>query len=723
MVIDMQTTKQRKTTPRDLNSSRRYAGCLAFLAWLLLFDCSQAWAELPPRDDSILVPAQSWPQRLGPRAVKVLVHYPGGKLNEVNEQTGIMLTLHNWGGVDCGGTANPNALANRLNVVAVCVNYLQSGRKASIEDPLPYDFGYLQSLDALRALWFVWDGLKKAERPFDSRRIFCTGGSGGGNVTLMANKLAPRTFACVIDMCGMKKLSHDIAFNLPGGSGLDARWSRDPKSPNYLSRDDQEIRFVGHPDHLAAMKQVGATSKVIVVHGVDDPACPYPDAREMVANMQAAGLDVEPHFITKDDIDGRIFTSTGHSLGNRTEIVFRVAEKYLSPDSPQAIRRRGPSDFERRDETRYATSNGQFVISYQDGYPVGRFEPAPSPIKYEEHHDLSYYLDREGRRHEIGTEADWRKRREHILANMQLAMGRFPGATQRVSLDVKVIEEKRVGELTRRKISFQSDAFDRVTAWLLIPDVRGSRTGLPTRLDGSGEPSYKRMPAVLCLHQTVREGKDEPVGLSGSRNMHYAVELARRGYVTLAPDYPSLGEHAYDFAANPEYASGTMKAIWDNIRAVDLLASLPEVEAQRIGVIGHSLGGHSAMFTAAFEPRLKVVVSSCGFTTLRKDDVPSWTGPRYMPRIASIYENDVDRVPFDFTEIVASFAPRPFLACAATGDRDFDVSGVRDVIQAARPIYTLLAKVDHLQAMYPEGPHDFPPAARERAYEFLGKHL
>ena len=94
-----------------------------------------------------------------------------------------------------------------------------------------------------------------------------------------------------------------------------------------------------------------------------------------------------------------------------------------------------------------------------------------------------------------------------------------------------------------------------------------------------------------------------------------------------------------------------------------------------------------------------------------------------MPRIASVYKNDVDRVPFDFTEIVASFAPRPFLACAATGDRDFDVSGVRDVIQAARPIYTLLGKPGHLQAMYPESPHDFPPDARERAYEFLDQHL
>ena len=352
-------------------------------AWIA--EQKRAWQgarnELPPRNDHISVPAQSWPRQPGPRHVRTSIYYPGGQLENVDRQTGIMLTLHNWGGEDCVGTASPQALADRLNVVAVCVNYLQSGRKASIEDPEPYDFGYLQSLDALRALGFVRAGLKQAERGYDDSRMFCTGGSGGGNVTLMANKLAPRTFACVIDMCGMKKLSDDIAFNAPGGSGLNARWSQDPNSPNYLSADEQELRFVGNPKHLATLKSLQPSSKIIVVHGVDDTTCPYEDAREMVANMRAAGLDVEPHFITKDDLDGNVFTSTGHALGNRTEIVFRVAGAYLAPDSPKALRRSGPSDFDRQEDIRYETANGHFVISYDGGVPVAMFAPVIHPTR------------------------------------------------------------------------------------------------------------------------------------------------------------------------------------------------------------------------------------------------------------------------------------------------------------------------------------------------------
>jgi hypothetical protein len=208
---------------------------------------ADVWPQLPATNGAVEIPAQSWPQRMGPRTVKILIHYPGGKLAHVGDRTGIMLSLHNWGGTDCVGTADPQALADRLNVVGICVNYLESGPKDSIEGPEPYDYGYLQSLDSLRALWFVRSQLQERKIPFASGRLFATGGSGGGNVTLMANKLAPRTFACVVDVCGMKKLSADIAFNLPGGSGLNARWSRDPKSPSYLTPDEQDLRSLVIP--------------------------------------------------------------------------------------------------------------------------------------------------------------------------------------------------------------------------------------------------------------------------------------------------------------------------------------------------------------------------------------------------------------------------------------------------------------------------------------------
>ncbi len=337
---------------------------------------------------------------------------------------------------------------------------------------------------------------------------------------------------------------------------------------------------------------------------------------------------------------------------------------------------------------------------------------AAEPPVYDEHLDLSYRLNDDGERIAIDTVEDWEQRRAHVLAHMQRVMGPLPQPESPVPLDVEVQESVAVGEsgLVRKHITYHTDHRERrVAAFLFVPK----------HADG------EQLPAMLCLHQTTGIGKSEPAGLGGNPNLHYALHLAERGYVTLAPDYPSFGEHEYDFEAD-DYVSGTMKAIYDNIRAVDLLQSLPEVDGERIGVIGHSLGGHNSMFTAAFEPRIKAIVSNCGFNSYQKyygGNLAGWTSARYMPRIASEYHNDPDELPFDFTEIVASFAPRPFLASAPLHDDNFEVSGVRDCITSAAPIYELYGAAENLQANYPDCAHDFPEDVRNVAYEFLDRHL
>jgi len=295
--------------------------------------------------------------------------------------------------------------------------------------------------------------------------------------------------------------------------------------------------------------------------------------------------------------------------------------------------------------------------------------------------------------------------RSQILNRMALVMGPLPGDERKVSLDVKIVGEEKLDGYVRKKITYAAEKDDRVPAYLLVP------TGF----------SGKR-PAMLCLHQTTAIGKGEPVGLNKNANMHYALELVKRGYVCLVPDYPSFGDYKYDFKKS-DFQSGTMKAIWNNVRGVDLLQSLPEVEGERIGVIGHSLGGHNAMFTAAFDTRIKLIVSCCGFCSFHKDDMPSWTGERYMPRIASVYRNDAKSMPFDFTDVVISFAPRAFLAVAPLRDNDFAVDGVRDVMKAAQPIYDRMKVSQELQSRHPDSIHDFPPDERKAAYEFIDKRL
>lgn len=334
---------------------------------------------------------------------------------------------------------------------------------------------------------------------------------------------------------------------------------------------------------------------------------------------------------------------------------------------------------------------------------------AAEPPAYSDHSRLLVYLDEAGQEHAVESKDDWARRRAHILLGMQQAMGPLPDRSKLPPLDVQVSETVEADRFTRLKLTFLSEGSDRVPAFLFLP--KSAKRG--------------RGPAMLALHQTTKIGKDEPAGLGGLDNLHYGLELAQRGYVVIVPDYPSFGDYPYDFLAD-DYVSGTMKGIFNHMRCVDLLESRDEVDLQRIGVIGHSLGGHNAMFVAAFDERLKVVVSSCGWTPFHdyyQGKLAGWTSDRYMPRLRDVYQLDADRVPFDFYEVVASFAPRAFFSCSPLHDSNFEVAGVKKGIAAAGAVYRLFDAEDRLAVRYPDSQHDFPPDTRKEAYEFIDRAL
>jgi len=303
--------------------------------------------------------------------------------------------------------------------------------------------------------------------------------------------------------------------------------------------------------------------------------------------------------------------------------------------------------------------------------------------------------------------SEWNARRRQILAAMQRVMGPLPGAEKRVPLDIRIEREEPTDYGVRRKLSYQSAPGERVPAWLLIPKAIRSKG-----------------PAMLVLHQTTNHGKDEPVGLAGLPNLQIGRELAERGYVVLAPDYPTLGEHTIDVYAR-DWQSASMKAVWDNMRGIDLLQSLPEVDDKKIGVIGHSLGGHNGLFTAVFDPRIRCVVTNCGFTSFARyhgGNLAGWAGERYMPRIKTEFPTP-ERMPFDFHDVLGAIAPRALYISAPLHDSNFDVTGVREVVASVAPVYALLHAADRLTAVYPDCEHDWPWAERVIVYAWVDHQL
>ncbi len=281
---------------------------------------------------------------------------------------------------------------------------------------------------------------------------------------------------------------------------------------------------------------------------------------------------------------------------------------------------------------------------------------------------------------------------------MQRVMGplpKSPNAPPRITEYLSAPVD--LGSAVRIKMAYEPEPGDEVPAYLFLPHKRNGA-------------------AALCLHQTMRMGKGHPAGLDGSpANLRYALELAERGFVTLAPDYPNFGDYSFDPYANG-YVSATMKGILNHKRAIDLLASVPGVHPKKIGVIGHSLGGHNSIFVAAFDPRIRAVVSSCGFTSLHKyykGDLTGWSHKGYMPRVASVYDKSPDKMPFEFWDILAAIAPRPIFVNAPLRDANFEPSGVDDCA----------AKVNNLVVRHPDCEHDFPIEVRLESYEFLASRL
>lgn len=319
----------------------------------------------------------------------------------------------------------------------------------------------------------------------------------------------------------------------------------------------------------------------------------------------------------------------------------------------------------------------------------------------------------------VRTVAEWQQRRAEIVRGMETVMGPLPGQEKRVPLDIRIEEETDCGSYVRRRISYQAEPGGRVPAFLCIPKA------------ALKAPAGKQFPAVLTLHPTdMVVGVGVVVGLGGKENRQYASELAERGYITISPAYPHMAGYQPDFFALG-YASGTMKAIWDNIRALDVLESLPYVKPGAFGVVGHSLGGHNSVYTAVFEPRIVAIVSSCGLDSYLDYFGGSpgvwvhgkgWCQDRYMPRLAN-YAGRLTEIPFDFHELIGALAPRAVFISAPLHDKNFDWRSVDRVVAAARPVYALYGRPEALQVEHPESEHDFPDAMREKAYALFDSVL
>jgi len=298
--------------------------------------------------------------------------------------------------------------------------------------------------------------------------------------------------------------------------------------------------------------------------------------------------------------------------------------------------------------------------------------------------------------------------RRQFVEIYQRCLGEMP---EPVDLAPKVLESEQRDGYRRELAQYHVEKDEPpVKAYVLIPD-------------GVQFPA----PAVVCLHQHGGQfalGKSEQVGRIGSEHQHLALDLARRGYVTITADSRCFEERRKYWDGDGIYSDSLLirgatlagRFVWDIQREIDYLLSRPEVDSDRVGIIGHSMGAMQTILLLPLERRIKVAVASQGSKLWAKMIERGDTFPRAFV-IPGLHKYA------DLDALHACFAPRPLLLTGRNEDKVSHIEDQRIVEQRVRAVYELLGAADKFKYVREPGGHLFSPTLREAAYAWLDEHL
>jgi hypothetical protein len=246
---------------------------------------------------------------------------------------------------------------------------------------------------------------------------------------------------------------------------------------------------------------------------------------------------------------------------------------------------------------------------------------------------------------------------------------------ERVPLDVKVLRtfECPTNHCVLEEITLQALPDRRANAWLARPAQPKGKVG-----------------AVLALHGHGGTGEEV---VQGTGLYWYGGAMIDQGYVVIAPD---IGQHTL------QHTNWTLmgERIWDALRCLDYVATLPEVDPSRLAVAGLSLGGETTMYVAAMDERLKAACSSGWLTTvanMKNGHCPCFN-------FLGLEEN------FEFSDIFACVAPRVLVCELGEKERapgGFPVPIGRQAFAQLSAAYRVFNAQTNLTLTVHPGPHVF----------------
>jgi len=334
------------------------------------------------------------------------------------------------------------------------------------------------------------------------------------------------------------------------------------------------------------------------------------------------------------------------------------------------------------------------------------------------------------------TAEAWPAIRAEIRQRVMASMGTCPDCA--IEPEYEVVEEYENLGLRHRKIKYR-----------VLPDEHNFAViVLPDGLDESGPAR----PTVIAPPGTCpaggKYGTMRPDKRPGSP---YAIELARRGYVTVSADQFPLGEPSSGgdweldtkvinqnwerltdrfFEQYPDWSLDGRR-LWDFQRLLDLLDTFDYVKNQAYGTIGISLGGRMAIYLSALDERVLASVPACGispnltniYRELSKGN-PHSTKWRISPHLQEYINKHGGETPWDYQHMIALNAPRALLVLEPYNDGgNRHMTANFECYVAGQRVYALLGRPDAFCTLTHGDGHATKPDVREFAYLWFDRWL
>jgi Dienelactone hydrolase family len=327
------------------------------------------------------------------------------------------------------------------------------------------------------------------------------------------------------------------------------------------------------------------------------------------------------------------------------------------------------------------------IIGYDLKGSVGRFLQKLSSI----------LINNEG--NIISDLSAWIKQREVITKRWGNYLGILKPNSNPPKL--RIIAEEEIDGLIRQHVEYESESGLFVKGYLLKP-----------------KGIVKPLPGVVALHSTSDNKMLYIAGIETGKIVQLGFKMAKQGFVVFCPmcflwhekEDKTYEQQVEIFQERHPYSKGMAKMLFDAQRAVDVLVSLKEVDSNRIGALGHSLGAKEAFYLGAFDDRVKVIVSNEGGIGI---DFSNWDAPWYLGK-------EINSFGHEHHELLALCAPKPFLLI---GGDSADGSISNPYIDAVKPVYELYGKPQNIYLFNHGQGHMIAPEAEKLTYDWIAEHL